>query len=53
VYCFWFDPGYSAAGEGFGLFFSLNISGCCDFARLEDEVGKSEVEDEDEDERDS
>lgn len=36
-----------------GYSFSLNISGCCDFARLEDEVGKSEVEDEDEDERDS
>lgn len=35
------------------FFFSEHIAGCCDFARLEDEVGKSEVEDEDEDERDS
>ena len=33
--------------------FSIHIAGCCDFARLEDEVAKSEVEDENEDERDS
>lgn len=44
----------AAAGEGVGLFFfSEHIAGCCDFARVEDEVGKSEVEDEAEDERDS